>query len=171
MLKLYHVAPLAFAFYRSLATGHGGGWRGPVYGVASGIAFAALILVLEKVDKQAHGRVNIAWVVLINNLGSALLLLPIVWRSGEIHVTRSVFTAVAITGVVQMAMPYILFQFALRRVTPVDASLLTLLEPVLNPVWVAIMTSEVPEWGTVVGGIAILVPMVIEATKPAVREE
>jgi drug/metabolite transporter (DMT)-like permease len=149
-----------------IATGHVGGWLAPILGVGSGMCYAGLILVLEKIDHEAGGRVNPAWVVLINNLGSALVLLPVVWHFHELHVSRITFAAVATTGVVQMAMPYILFQFALRKVTPVDASLLTLLEPVLNPAWVAIMTSEVPEWGTVVGGIAILVAMAIEATKP-----
>jgi drug/metabolite transporter (DMT)-like permease len=149
-----------------ICTGHVGGWLAPTYGVASGMAYASLILVLEKIDRKCGGQVNPAWVVLINNLGSAALLLPFVAYAGDLHVPRFALAAVAATGLVQMAMPYVLFQFALRRVTPVDASLLTLLEPVLNPLWVAIMTSEVPERGTVAGGIAILVAMVIEATKP-----
>jgi drug/metabolite transporter (DMT)-like permease len=73
---------------------------------------------------------------------------------------------VAATGVVQLAIPYVLFQLALRRVRPVDASLLILLEPVLNPLWVALATSERPDAFTVAGGLAILVAMIIEAVKP-----
>jgi drug/metabolite transporter (DMT)-like permease len=59
----------------------------------------------------------------------------------------------------------VLFQFALRRVTPVDASLLTLLEPVLNPIWVALLTPERPDLATYIGGAAIVVALIIEATK------
>lgn len=143
----------------------GGDRRAPVYGLLSGVAFGALVLVLDQIDRTADGRVNVAWVVLINNLGTAALLLPLVLKTGEIQLGGRVLAAVSLTGVVQMAMPYVLFQLALRRVTPVDASLLTLLEPVLNPLWVAMTTAEVPGWATVAGGGAILIAMVIEATK------
>ena len=45
------------------------------------------------------------------------------------------------------------------------AGLLTLLEPVLNPIWVALVTPERPDAATYVGGAAILVALVLEATK------
>jgi len=38
---------------------------------------------------------------------------------------------------------------------------------VLNPVWVALATSERPDGFTLAGGLAILVAMVVEAVKPA----
>jgi hypothetical protein len=38
---------------------------------------------------------------------------------------------------------------------------------VLNPLWVALATSERPDGYTVVGGAAILLAMVVEAVKPA----
>jgi drug/metabolite transporter (DMT)-like permease len=55
-------------------------------------------------------------------------------------------------------------------VRPVDASLLILLEPVLNPVWVALATNERPDAFTLAGGAAILAAMVVEAVKPANEE-
>jgi drug/metabolite transporter (DMT)-like permease len=55
-------------------------------------------------------------------------------------------------------------------VTPVDASLLIMLEPVLNPIWVWLVVGEVPEWTTFIGGAAILVTLVIEATKPGAEQ-
>ena len=70
------------------------------------------------------------------------------------------------TGVVQLAIPYVLFQRGLRRVGPVEASLLILLEPVLNPAWVWLAVGERPDAATFVGGAAILTAMVLEATKP-----
>lgn len=79
--------------------------------------------------------------------------------------------AIAGIGVIQLAAPYVLFQFSLRRVNAVDASLLTLLEPVLNPVWVALATAERPDVATMIGGTAILLSLVIEATKKGERAE
>jgi drug/metabolite transporter (DMT)-like permease len=143
-------------------------WLGPACGLLSGAAFGALILVLEKIDRAAGpAGANPFAIVLCNNAGAALLLLPICLSTGVLAVRPWQLGLVAATGAVQLAIPYVLFQLALRRVRPVDASLLILLEPVLNPVWVALATNEKPDSFTVAGGLAILVAMVVEAVKPA----
>lgn len=141
-----------------------GNWLGPASGLASGVAFGALILVLEKNDRAAGG-VNPLALVLLNNAGAALLLLPICFTTGVLAATPAQLAIVGATGVFQLALPYLLFQLALRRVRPVDASLLILLEPVLNPIWVALATSERPDLPTLLGGAVILVAMIMEAAK------
>jgi len=143
-------------------------WVGPVTGLLSGAAFGGLILLLEKVDRAAGpGGANPFAIVLFNNAGAALLLLPLCLARGVLWAEPWKLGLVCATGVVQLAIPYVLFQLALRRVRPVDASLLILLEPVLNPLWVALATSERPDAFTLAGGAAILVAMVVEAVKPA----
>jgi DME family drug/metabolite transporter len=145
-------------------------WVGPVAGLLSGVAFGGLILVLERVDRSAGG-VNPYVVVLINNGGTALLLAPLcLWQGTLTDVTARQILVVALTGAFQLAIPYVLFQLALRRVKPVDASLLILLEPVLNPVWIAIFADEVPRIGTIIGGAALLVAMIIEAVNPRPKD-
>ena len=143
-----------------------GNWVGPVCGLASGAAFGGLVLVLEKNDRAAGG-VNPLALVLVNNLGTAGMMLALCAYRDTLGIQPFQLAIVAVTGVVQLALPYVLFQLSLRRVRPVDASLLILLEPVLNPVWVALMTDERPDLATVAGGAAILAAMVIEALKPA----
>lgn len=142
------------------------GWIGPAAGLASGMSFGALILLLEKVDRVSGGRADPVWIVFVNNAGSALLLLPLCLWLDVLPISRLQLVSIMAIGVFQLALPYVLFQFALRRVHPVEASLLILLEPVLNPVWVALMTSERPDLATLVGGAAILGAMVLEATRP-----
>lgn len=149
----------------------GGDPVGPVAGLISGAAFGALILVLEKIDRAAGPTgVNPFAVVLFNNAGAAAILLPICLSQGVLMTAPWKIAVIGATGVVQLAIPYVLFQLALRRVRPVDASLLILLEPVLNPIWVAIATSERPDRFTLIGGAAILAAMVVEAAKPAKEE-
>jgi drug/metabolite transporter, DME family len=153
-----------------------GNWRGtdlvgPVTGLISGAAFGALILVLERIDRAAGpGGANPFAIVLFNNAGAAAVLLPVCVITGVLWHEPWKLAMVCATGVVQLAIPYVLFQVALRRVRPVDASLLILLEPVLNPVWVALATSERPGLFTIAGGAAILVAMVVEALKPTRAE-
>jgi drug/metabolite transporter (DMT)-like permease len=139
---------------------------GTICGIASGICFGGLILLLEKVDRDEGGRANPVWIVFANNAGSALLLLPVCLAAGAIELAAWKVAAMCFVGVVQLAIPYLLFQLGLRRVHPVDASLLVLLEPVLNPIWVALLTTERPDAATIAGGVAILAAMVIEASKP-----
>ncbi len=141
-----------------------GSMLGPGLGLFSGIAFGALILVLEKVDRTASGQANPFLIVLSNNFGATLILLPICVATGALAAHPWQLGIVGSTGVIQLALPYVLFQFALRRVHPVDASLLILLEPVLNPVWVAIFVGEAPGPGTILGGLCILSAMALEAT-------
>jgi drug/metabolite transporter (DMT)-like permease len=132
------------------------------------MCLGALVLVLEKNDRAAGPRgANPLAIVLINNVFTAAVVLPYCMAQGKLNVTPYQLALVGATGVVQLAIPYVLFQIALRRVRPVEASLLMLLEPVLNPLWVALATSERPDGYTVVGGAAILLAMVVEAVKPA----
>ncbi len=146
----------------------GGGWVGPTCGLLSGVAFGGLILLLERVNRDDSGDVNAIAVTFLNNAGAAtiLVLLCLFTRTPLLGDARQMAIVTA-TGVVQLAIPYALFQMALKRVGPVDASLLILLEPVLNPIWVALAVGEQPDGATVVGGAAILAAMVIEALKPA----
>ncbi|CAN5417121.1 DMT family transporter [soil metagenome] len=140
--------------------------RGPIYGAISGVAFGALILTLELVNRTKTGEpVNPFLIVTLNNLGTAAIVLPIALKYGKITAEPWQLAGVAATGIVQLAAPYVLFVLALRRVEPVDASLLILLEPVLNPVWVWLAVGERPDVATFIGGIAIIAAMIIEATK------
>jgi drug/metabolite transporter (DMT)-like permease len=136
-------------------------------GVLSGVAFGGLILVLQRIEST--GNVNTFAVIFLNNLGCTLLLLPVCWGRGVVQMEAWKLLLILATGVVQLAFPYVLFQLALRRVGPVEASLLILLEPVLNPVWVWLAVGERPDAATFVGGAAILAAMVLEATKPPSR--
>ena len=108
----------------------------------------------------------------LNNAGAAVILIILCMASHTPMLGDARQMAiVTVTGVIQLAIPYALFQMALKRVEPVDASLLILLEPVLNPIWVALVFPERPDWPTVVGGAAILAAMVIEALKPELNDD
>ncbi|HEV2295679.1 MAG TPA: DMT family transporter [Tepidisphaeraceae bacterium] len=150
----------------------GDGWVGPTCGLLSGVAFGALILLLEKVNRTGDGLINPIAITFLNNAGAALILvvLCLAIRTPLLGDAKQM-TIVAITGVIQLAIPYALFQVALKHVEPVDASLLILLEPVLNPVWVALAVGERPDLATIIGGAAILAAMVIEALKPDAPEK
>ena len=59
-------------------------------------------------------------------------------------------------GVVQIGIGYILFTYGQRRITAIEGSLLAMLEPILNPVWVMIGYGEIPSVWSLIGGAIIL---------------
>jgi drug/metabolite transporter (DMT)-like permease len=55
-------------------------------------------------------------------------------------------------GAVQLGLPYYLFSKGLQTVSLQEASLIALIEPVLNPIWVALTIGEIPSRATLAGG-------------------
>lgn len=102
-----------------------------------------------------------AAVVVLNLLGSAILLMPFALYSGDLMVSWQTLALLAGLGVLQFGLPYYLFAVALVRVPAYHASLLTLLEPVLNPVWTFLAVGEMLPNTTIIGGGVILLALVL----------
>lgn len=105
----------------------------------------------------------------LNNAGAALVLAAAIPWMGPVDV-RSLM-ALVVMGVVQIAVPYALFTWALQRVPGPEASLLTLIEPVLNPIWVAQFVGERPCGATIAGGALILAALALRCTVWGKREQ
>ena len=63
---------------------------------------------------------------------------------------------VVILGVFQLGIPYVLYGIASKDCSPLACSLIGMLEPLLNPVWVAIFIGEVPGMFALIGALIIL---------------
>lgn len=131
--------------------------QGVAWGLLSGLAFAAVVVLLR------HSREHDAyWVMAWNFLVTALLLAPWMLRWG-LPEPRQVGW-LGMFGIVQMGLPYILFSRGLRTVPSYEASVICLIEPLLVPLWVFLAwrhTSgySAPAWWTWVGGLFILAGM------------
>ena len=97
-------------------------------------------------------------ITFINCLGVAALLafVPSVWDVGPTEIGLLVVMAA-----VQFALPYVLFTKGIAHVRGAEASLIALIEPVLNPVWVALFYGEDPSAATMIGGGIILAGLVV----------
>ena len=100
-------------------------------------------------------------ITFINCVGVALLLVavPGVWDVGARDIGLLVLMAA-----VQFALPYVLFTRGLSQVTGAEASLIALIEPVLNPVWVALFFGEDPTTATLAGGVIIIFGLALRYT-------
>jgi drug/metabolite transporter (DMT)-like permease len=98
----------------------------------------------------------------LNNAGASLLFAAAIPWMGPVS-APSLLTLIGM-GIVQIALPYALFTWALQHVPGPEASLLTLVEPVLNPVWVALFAAEIPGRATAAGGALILSALLLRYT-------
>jgi drug/metabolite transporter (DMT)-like permease len=121
---------------------------GNVIALGSGVAFALCILGLRAVGEE--GSSVLVWGNLIAGFS---VLLPAL---GGPSPTALDLGLLVFLGVFQLGLAYTLFQRGLRETPAVEASLLILLEPVLNPVWTFLFTGERPGPWALVGGAIIL---------------
>lgn len=133
-----------------------GGWQGgelPVIllGLGSGLTYACVILGL-----RAQRSASPIWLTVVNHLCGGLALVPFVWHLGL--PTWPQLGWLALFGALQMGVPYALMARGLRSVSPQEAGTLTLLEPILNPLWAFLIApeKETPTVWMVLGGGFIL---------------
>ena len=67
----------------------------------------------------------------------------------------------AILGILQLGIPYILLVQASRACSPLTCSLLGMLEPLLNPVWVFLFDGERPGTLSMIGACVVIVTITV----------
>jgi drug/metabolite transporter, DME family len=132
-----------------------------VMGLASGMLYGSVILCLRNLHNHSS-----LWLTAQNHLGSAVVIAaavcllygPVYWWEWLTAPTPAQLALLAFFGVVQMGLPYLLFARALRCVNPYEAGTITLLEPILNPLWAFLISPETdtPPITTWIGGGLIL---------------
>ena len=125
------------------------GYAGEMAALASSIFFAALVIALRRQRGQAAEAV-ITW----GNVLAAVVLLPFVYR--DLSVSLQSAAVLSFLGVIQIAGAYALFVQGLKHVTATQASLVGMLEPISNPVWVFLALGEKPGVFSILGGAIVL---------------
>lgn len=153
------VAGMALFFADDLDTT---GLWGNILSIIDGITYAAVILLMRK--QKSEGPLD---AILLGNILTAIIGTPFAIGSPP---SASTLFSLLLMGVFQLGLPYILFALAIKWVSALDAALIPVIEPILNPVWVFLMMGEVPgKWALVSGAIvftAITFRCVVSALKP-----
>jgi drug/metabolite transporter, DME family len=121
--------------------------------LGSGVAFAGVFLCLH-VLRGAAAR----WLTVINLLSAAVLLLPLLCYLSMPQPDLSQLAVLMLFGTVQLGLPYWLAAQGLHVLSPYEAGTITLLEPLLNPLWAYLVAprTESPTLPTLIGGAFIL---------------
>jgi drug/metabolite transporter, DME family len=133
-----------------------GGWAGErldviALALGSGVGYAGVVLWLRVLRGESS-----RWLTVLNHLGSAAVLLPLALTYGVPTAGQLVW--LFLFGAVQLGLPYWLMARGLRAVGPSEAGTLTLIEPLLVPLWAYLVAPqfERPALSTWLGGALIV---------------
>jgi len=152
------LAGMGLFFLDDLAIG--GVW-GNACAIVSGGTFACLVLFLRK-QRDSSPLES----VLLGNALTALVSLPFTLQSQP---GLSGWVRLALLGVFQLGLPYILYSAAIKHVTALEAILIPVVEPILSPLWVFLVMGEAPGRWALVGGLIVLVSVTVRCMFPILR--
>lgn len=133
-----------------------------ILGIISGFAFGAFVLLLK-----GFGDTPPASIFFWTNLGTAAIVIPVALVTGApLPDQPREWLMLAAMGWFQLGLGYYFFQWGLMRVRAVEASLIVLLEPILNPIWVYLFLGEVPSTRVIIGCGLIAFALVAMAFSP-----
>jgi drug/metabolite transporter (DMT)-like permease len=137
-------------------------WAGNLTALFSGFAFAALILTLRKV--REHRPLDS--VFLGNAIAGAVLIpLALVYSAEQFTMLASfpVLMTLLWLGVFQIGLAYLFYVAALQGLPAIEVAILSLIEPILNPLWVFWGMGETPGFWSILGGSIILISVMLRA--------
>ena len=132
-------------FFEGLSTGK---WLGDLLALISGIFYAGVFMLnsFEKGDALSS--------VFFGQLACGIFLSPLVLR--ETVFTPPVLLSVFLLGAVQVGLAYIFFTTGTKYTDPVTASIINALEPILNPILVAVFYGEMLGRLSLVGAVIVI---------------
>ncbi len=124
------------------------GQIGNILAIVSGIFYAFVFLIKKMKNADFESS------IILSQLLSFLLLMP--WYFKESDYAPKNFILVIILGIFQLGIAYIFLAKGLDRVSPVSASLTSTIEPILNPILVALFYGELLTPVAILGAAIVL---------------
>jgi drug/metabolite transporter (DMT)-like permease len=153
-----------FFFDRVSSAGH----IGDGVAIVSSFGFAGVPLLMRlehaRGGAAAESRARtgpLATMVLGNALACLVCLPSVVSMTGPISTQG--FATIAFLGVFQIGVAYVLYAAAVNVLPALRSTLIATIEPILNPLWVALVRGEMPSRFAAIGGGVILVSVTVQA--------
>lgn len=130
--------------------------KGNILAAASGVCWALTVLGLRWIALSEAGTESGSGAasIVAGNLIAFVAGLPFALPLPEISLHD--LLVIFYLGVFQLGIAYLILTRAMQEVPALEAGLLLLIEPVLNPVWAAIVHGEMPSIYAILGGGTIL---------------
>ncbi len=145
-------------FQDQMEAGH---LMGNLLAVASGMSMTVMTLAMRKQkDGSPFGS------VLLGNILAFVGGIPFMLDGGP---SLAGWGAIALLGCFQLGLSYVLYSVAIKHVTALEATIITMIEPILNPIWVFLLLGEIPGPWSLAGGAIILAAIVARYAIPALK--
>ncbi len=125
-----------------------GNMLGNVIAVVSGF-FLACVTIALRLQKDGS-PVETA---LLGNILTFIVAIPFILKS--MPDLRSIIGLILL-GVFQLGMAYIFYALSMKHISAIEAILITVVEPILNPIWVFFFSGEKPTLFAIIGGLVVL---------------
>ena len=125
---------------------------GNILGICAGIFLAIMFVMVGQCGKDDSIRMS---GILLAHCIAFIVGIPI-GLATTTSTTGTEILYVVILGVFQLGIPYVLYSVASRNCPPLACSLISMLEPLLNPIWVAIFVGEMPGSFALIGAVIII---------------
>jgi drug/metabolite transporter (DMT)-like permease len=124
-------------------------WNGIMAGVASGLAYAGLIILIRAIAV----RYSALFIIFIQNTVVSLMLLPFVLK---LNITLQSLSYVVIMGIVHSTIAPLLYVHGIKSVRANEAAILGYFEPIGAIILGLVFFNEVPRIKELLGGFLIL---------------
>ncbi|WP_010256227.1 DMT family transporter [Treponema primitia] len=135
----------------------GGSFLGDCLAVLAGISIG-LYSVLMRMQREG----NPADALILSHWFTVIACIPFLFIAPPAPTAGNIL-AILFLGIVQNGAAGLLFAYGIRRVRAVQAMLIAVVEPVMNPVWVLIVTGEKPGVFTLIGGGIIVTAVILSS--------
>jgi len=136
---------MALFFIDGIETGN---MLGNVLSIFSGFSFACVTIAFRL--QKDGSPVETA---LLGNIITFLIAIPFIFK--ETPSFKSIAVLI-ILGVLQTGLCIILYALAMKHITAMEAVLINVIEPLLNPLWTFLIVGEKPSFYSVIGGIIVI---------------
>jgi drug/metabolite transporter (DMT)-like permease len=124
------------------------GWVGNLCALGSGLALAWLVVCLRK-----SAATSPLVILCLANILVAVVGVPFMFAAMP---DLGSWGVLLVAGVVQLGFSTVLYSKAIPHVRALEAVLIPVIEPVLNPVWVWLLVGEVPSGWALLGGAMVV---------------
>lgn len=139
-------------------------WMGIGLALLGGVILTGL-LISQKMNKPEYQP----GAIFLGNIIVCLVTLP--WFISSPLPTGSENMYLMILGFGQLGLGFIFFLYGQKLLPAIESSLIAMLEPILNPVWVFIGYGEFPGYWAIAGGLVIIAALIFRSYWIEVREK
>ncbi len=133
---------------------------GNIYGASSGLLWGCTLMGLRWLGRGKSSENSAAPAVFLGNIIAFVVCLPAALPVGQ---SRPIdWLLIVGLGVFQIGLAYVFLTWGIQRVPVLDASLLLLVEPMLNPILAWLVHGESPGVWSIAGGSVILISTILK---------